>query len=137
MSVRTGVAVISIVSLGLLTAACSGASRPTGPSSSPSTTKPSELTRPAPGMSWLKVFPEQGAPRSAVALDVACLDNLGTVHSSVLDIRAVQGNPQGHQPWHLFGTATVRSDATPGRYQISTTCGADELSAAFTVVPAP
>jgi hypothetical protein len=137
MSVRIGIAVVSIVSLGMLVAACSGASRPAAPSSSPSPAEPSELARPAPAVSWLRVFPQQGAPRSAVALDVACLDNLGPVHSPVLDIRTVQGNPQGHQPWHLFGTATVRSDAQPGRYQISASCGADELSAAFTVLPAP
>jgi hypothetical protein len=87
-------------------------------------------------MSWLRVSPEQGAPSAAVALDVACLDNLGAVHSPVLAIGIVQGDPAGHQPWHLFGAATVRPDAAPGRYQISATCGADELSAAFTVLPA-
>ena len=69
-----------------------------------------------------------------MSLDLACLDNLGAVRSPVLDIGALKGNPEGHQPWHLFGTAIVRSDATPGRYQISAACGATELSAAFTVV---
>jgi hypothetical protein len=71
-----------------------------------------------------------------VSLDVACLDNLGAVRSPVLDIGALKGNPDGHQPWHLFGPGTVRSDAAPGRYQISATCGTAELSTAFTVVPA-
>ncbi|MGH3778834.1 MAG: hypothetical protein ACRDRR_24375 [Pseudonocardiaceae bacterium] len=88
-------------------------------------------------MSWLKVAPERGTPNSAVSLDVACLDNLGAVQSPVLDIGSLNGNPDGHQPWHLFGTATVRPDAAPGRYQVSTTCGASELSTDFTVVAGP
>jgi hypothetical protein len=70
-------------------------------------------------------------------LDVACLDNLGTVRSPVLDIGALQPDPAGHQPWHLLGTATVHSDAAPGQYPISATCGAATLTAAFTVVPHP
>jgi len=148
MNVRTGVVIVGIISLGLLTAACSAAPSPTEPSSMPaSPTDPlsaptrnaesSEPPMPAPGVSWLRVSPEQGAPGATVSLDVACLDNLGAVHSPVLDIGALKGNPEGHQPWHLFGTATVRSDAASGRYQISATCGADELSTAFTVVPVP
>jgi hypothetical protein len=84
----------------------------------------------------LRVSPEQGAPGSAVSLDVACLDNLGAVHSPVLDIGVLRGNPNGHQPWHLLGSGTVRLHAAPGRYQISVTCGAAELSAPFTVLPA-
>jgi hypothetical protein len=150
MSVRTFSAIAGVVSLGMLTTACSVAARPTEPSSSPGqstsssqstspsqTAEPPELTTSVPGLSWLRVSPEQGAPGSAVSLDVACLDNLSAVHSSVLDVGALKGNPDGHQPWHLFGTATVRSDAKPGRYSVSTTCGASELSTAFTVLPAP
>ncbi len=139
MSVRTSFAAVSIVSLGVLTAACSGEAGPiTEPSSSPTrATEPSEVTPPVPSVSWLRVSPEQGAAGSAVSLDVACLDNLGAVNSPVLDIGPLKGNPDGHQPWHLFGTATVRSDAAPGRYRISATCGASELSTGFTVVPAP
>jgi hypothetical protein len=134
MSIRTFVAAVS---LGVLTAACSMAATPSVPSSSPSrSTEPAKLPAPALGVSWLRVSPPQGAPGSTVSLDVACLDNLGAVRSPVLDIGALKGNPDGHQPWHLSGTATVRSGADPGRYQISAPCGADELSAAFTVVPA-
>ncbi|MEO7196453.1 MAG: hypothetical protein ABIZ05_16840 [Pseudonocardiaceae bacterium] len=116
----------AIISLGVLTAACS-------PSTSSSHTTPP--LAPALGMSWLRVSPGQGAPGAAVALDVACLDNLGAVRSPVLDIGELKGNPDGHQPWHLFGTATVRPNATPGRYQITTTCGQTTLTAAFTVTP--
>lgn len=83
----------------------------------------------------MRVAPEQGVAGSAVSLDVACLDNLGTVHSPVLDIGALNGDPEGHQPWHQFGAATIRSDAAPGRHQIFATCGAEELSTAFTVLP--
>lgn len=151
MSVRTGVAIASIVVLGVLAVGCSGAARPSEPSSPPSSTaqppnvqppdaQPPELSptpTAAPGVSWLRVTPEQGAPGSPVSLDVACLDDLGAVHSPVLDIGALKGNPDGHQPWNVFGTATVRPDAAPGRYQISASCGASELSAAFTVVAAP
>jgi hypothetical protein len=72
-----------------------------------------------------------------VSLDVACLDGLGAVHSPVLDIGALKGNADGHEPWNVFGTATVRSDAAPGRYQISASCGAGELSAVFTVLAPP
>lgn len=146
MSVRAFFAIASIVSLGVLTAACS---RPSEPGSSPSRSTessgplsvlpsgpPSGLPTSSPGVSWLRVSPEQGAPGSAVSLDVACLDNLGAVRSPVLDIGALKGNPDGHQPWHLFGTATVRSDAAPGRYQVSTTCGTIELSTTFTVLRA-
>jgi hypothetical protein len=85
----------------------------------------------------LRVTPQQGTPGSTVSLDLACLDNVGVVHSPVLDIGALNGNPEGHQPWRLFGTATVRSNAASGHYQISTTCGADELSTEFTVIAPP
>lgn len=136
MSVRTCTVVLSV---GILSAACSVAAKlePAGPTvsgSSPSrTVEPSTL--PAPGVSWLRVSPEQGAPGAAVSLDVACLDSLGAVLSPVLDIGALKANPEGHQPWHLVGPATVRPDAKPGRYQISVTCGAGEVSATFSVVP--
>jgi hypothetical protein len=150
MGVRAFFAIASIVSLGVLTAACS---RPSEPGASPSrsavpselpsglpsglpTVLPSGLPTSAPGVSWLRVSPEQGAPGSAVSLDVACLDSLGAVRSPVLDIGALKGNPDGHQPWHLAGTATVGSDAAPGRYQVSTTCGTIELSTTFTVLGA-
>lgn len=133
--------VFAIVSLGVLVSACSG---PSGPSPLPSRTVTALPTTALPttalpatsGVGWLRVSPEQGAPGSAVSLDVACLDKLGVVHSPVLDIGALKGNPDGHQPWHLFGPGTVSSDAAPGRYQVSATCGAAELSTAFTVVPA-
>jgi hypothetical protein len=145
MSVRIAVAAVSIVTLGVLGAACSAPTRPTEPRSSPSPPSPSpmspnpttETPPPAPGVSWLRVSPEQGAPGSPVSLDVACFDGLGAVHSPVLDIGALKGNPDGHQPWNVFGTATVRSDAAPGRYQISASCGGGELSAALTVVAPP
>jgi hypothetical protein len=133
MGIRAFVTITSIVSValvGVLTVACSR------PSERPSEPSPPLSLPSTPGVSWLRVVPEQGAPGSAVSLDVACLDNLGAVHSPVLTIGALRGNPNGHQPWHLFGSGTVRSDAAPGRYQISTTCGAAELSAPFTVLPA-
>ncbi|MGH3719784.1 MAG: hypothetical protein ACRDRI_13300 [Pseudonocardiaceae bacterium] len=132
MSVRAFFAIAGIVGVGVLTGACAGPSEPS--SSSSHTTELPGRTTSAPGVNALTVSPEQGAPGSAVSLDVACLDNLGLVRSLVLDIGALKGDPEGHQPWHLFGTATVRSDAAPGRYQISAACGATELSAAFTVV---
>ncbi|MGH3752673.1 MAG: hypothetical protein ACRDRP_08255 [Pseudonocardiaceae bacterium] len=88
-------------------------------------------------MSWLRVSPEQGAVGSAVSLDVACLDDLGAVTSPVLDIGPLRGNPDGHQPWRLFGTATVASDAAAGRYRVSATCGVGDVSTGFTVVSAP
>jgi len=134
MSVWGGFAVFSIVGLGVLSAACSGAasSGRTGP-----ITEPSAAPTGVPSVSWLRVAPEQGTANSAVSLDVACLDNLGAVQSPVLDIGPLQGNPDGHQPWHLFGTATVRPDAAPGRYRVSATCGTSELSTVFTVVAGP
>jgi hypothetical protein len=100
-------------------------------------TEPSSAPIGVPSVSWLRVSPEQGAPSSVVSLDVACLDDLGTVQSPVLEIGPLKGNPEGHQPWHLFGTATVRPDAAPGRYRVAATCGASELSTDFTVVAAP
>lgn len=137
VSVRAFVAIAGIISLGMPIAACSGPSEPTSEQAGPSRT-----ATPLPPMpsareeSWLRVSPEQGAPGSAVSLDVACLDKLGAVLSPVLDIGALKGNPDGHQPWHLFGAGIVRSDAPSGRYQVSATCGAVELSTAFTVAPA-
>ena len=98
--------------------------------------EPSSSADAAPSVSWLRATPGQGAPNSAVSLDVACLDDLGAVQSPVLDIGPLKGNPEGHQPWRLLGTATVRSDAVAGRYRIVTTCGASELSTDFTVVAA-
>jgi hypothetical protein len=155
MRVRSGVAIASIVVLELFGAACAGAARPAEPSRpSPSpgltveprtTAEPSEPpstpaltpTPAAPGANWLRVTPQQGAPGSTVSLDLACLDNVGAVHSPVLDIGALKGNPEGHQPWRLFGTATVRSNAASGQYQISTTCGANEVSTDFIVIAPP
>jgi hypothetical protein len=99
--------------------------------------EPSSSANAAPSVSWLQATPGQGTPNSAVSLDVACLDNLGTVQSPVLDIGPLQGNPEGHQPWRLLGTAIVRPDAVAGRYRIVTTCGASELSTDFTVVAGP
>lgn len=86
-------------------------------------------------MSWLRLSPQQGSPGSAVSLDVACLDTLGAVHSPILDIGPLAGNPDGHQPWRQFGTATVRAGASPGRYPVSATCGTGAVSATFTVTP--
>jgi hypothetical protein len=139
MSVRTGVIAVSIVSVGVFAVACSESARSiTEPSSSPPrATEPSELAMPGTVVSWLRLSPEQGAAGSVVSIDVACLDKLGAVNSSVLDIGPLRGNPDGHQPWRLFGSATVRSDAAPGRYRTSATCGASELSTGFTVVPSP
>jgi hypothetical protein len=88
-------------------------------------------------MSWLRVAPQEGLRGATVKVDVACLDVLGAVHSPVLDIGALQPDPNGHQPWHLFGTAMVRPDAAPGSYPVSAACGAQQLSATFTVVPHP
>jgi hypothetical protein len=139
MSVRTSFIAVSIVSAGVFAAACSEAARSIiEPSSSPTrATEPSEPTTPETVVSWLRLSPEQGAAGSAVSVDVACLDNLGAVSSPVLDIGPLKGNPDGHQPWRLFGSATVRSDAAPGRYRISAPCGGSELSTGFTVVPPP
>jgi hypothetical protein len=135
--VRAFIAIAGIVSLGMPIAACSGPSEPTPEKAGPSRTATPLLSPPSTGgMSWLRVSPEQGAPGSAVSLDVACLDKLGAVLSPVLTIGALKGNPDGHQPWHLFGAGTIRSDTVPGRYKVSATCGAVELSTAFTVVPA-
>ncbi|MGH3828997.1 MAG: hypothetical protein ACRDRS_00880 [Pseudonocardiaceae bacterium] len=133
MSVRVFFAIVSIVSLGVLTSACSRSSEPGSALSR--TTASLEPAPSAGGVSWLRVSPGQGAPGAAVTLDVACLDNLGAVRSPVLNIGELKGNPDGHQPWHLFGPATVRPTATPGQYQITTTCGQTTLSAAFTVAP--
>lgn len=99
--------------------------------------EPSSSADAAPSVSWLRATPGQGAPNSTVSLDVACLDNLGTVQSPVLDVGSLRGNPDGHQPWRLLGTATVRPDAVAGRYRVVATCGADELSTDFTVVAGP
>jgi hypothetical protein len=141
MSVRNVVAAVSIVSVGVLAAACAGTPEPAAVRPSPSrTTAPAEATTtpaPAPGMSWLRLSPQEGLRGATVKLDVACLDDLGAVHSPVLDIGALQPDPNGHQPWHLLGTATVRPDAAPGAYPVSASCGTQQLSAHFTVVPHP
>ena len=139
MSVRTGFIAVSLVSVVVCAAACSESARSiTEPSSSPPrATELSELATPGTVVSWLRLLPEQGAAGSVVSVDVACLDNLGAVNSPVLDIGPLKGNPDGHQPWRLFGSATVRPDAAPGRYWTSATCGASELSTGFTVVPPP
>jgi hypothetical protein len=130
MSVRMRMAVIS---LGVVAVACSAVPPP----GQPGTPVSRISTPPEPGVSWLRVAPQEGLRGATVSLDVACLDNLGTVHSPVLDIGALQADPAGHQPWHLTGTATVHSDAAPGQYPISATCGSENLSAVFTVVPHP
>jgi hypothetical protein len=129
MSVRTVFAAFRLVILGVLIAGCSGTAK--------STTEHSELTTPGTSVSWLKVSPEQSAPSSVVSLDMACLDDFGAVQSPVLDVGSLHGNPEGHQPWHLVGTATVRPDAAPGRYRVSATCGGSELSTDFTVIAGP
>ena len=140
MTVRSVVATVGIVSVGVLTTACAGTPQPTDVRPSPSqTTAPSEATTPAPapGVSWLRLSPQEGLRGATVKLDVACLDDLGAVHSPVLEVGALQPDPNGHQPWHLLGTATVRPDAAPGAYPVSAACGTQQLAATFTVVPHP
>lgn len=144
MSVRTGSVSFSVVSVAVLCVACSGTAGPeaagsgaAGPEAARPEAQPGSSPADAPPVGWLRVAPEQGTPNSAVSLDVACLDDLGAVRSPVLDTGPLQGDPEGHQPWHLFGTATVRPDAAPGRYRVSAACGAGELSADFTVVAGP
>ncbi len=143
MSVRTDFVALSIVSLGILSAACSAsvnsgsATEASGSGAARPIAEPSPAPIGVPSVSWLKVAPEQGTPNSAVSLDVACLDNLGAVQSQVLDVGQLQGNPEGHQPWRLYGTATVRPDAAPGSYRVSATCGASELATDFTVAAGP
>ncbi|MBV9059545.1 MAG: hypothetical protein JO296_07845 [Pseudonocardiales bacterium] len=141
MRVRIVVASVSIASVGMLAAACAGAASRTDVRSTPSrtTTSPVPATTPAPtsGGSWLRLSPQEGLRNATVKLDVACLDDLGAVRSPVLDVAALQPDPNGHQPWHLFGTATVRPDAPLGAFPVSATCGTQQLTATFTVVPHP
>lgn len=131
----------AVVGVGVLAAACAGAPRPAEvtPPPSPGTTPPVPTTTPAsvPGVSWLRLMPQEGLRGATVKLDVACLDDLSAVHSPVLDVGALEPDPNGHQPWHVFGTATVRPDAALGAYPVSATCGTQQLSATFTVVPHP
>lgn len=134
MRVRIGFAAVSIVGLGLLSAACAGHA---GPGAARPLAEPSSSAEGAPSVSWLRATPGQATPNSAVSLDVACLDDLGAVQSPVLDIGPLQGNPEGHQPWRLLGTATVRPEAAPGRYRIIATCGDGELATDFIVVAGP
>ncbi|MGH3821747.1 MAG: hypothetical protein ACRDRA_02715 [Pseudonocardiaceae bacterium] len=134
MSVRMRVAIVSV---GVVAVACSAAPTPSEPSPPVEASGPTTTPAPDPGVSWLRVSPQEGLRGATVSLDVACLDTPGTVRSPVLDLGALQPDPAGHQPWHQTGTATVRSDAAPGQYPISVTCGTETLSAAFTVVPHP
>jgi hypothetical protein len=138
---RIVVATAGIVGVGMLAAACAGTASRIDVRSTPSpiTTSPVPATTPAPtsGESWLRLSPQEGLRNATVKLDVACLDDLGAVHSPVLDVAALQPDPNGHQPWHLFGTATVRPDAPFGTFPVSATCGTQQLTATFTVVPHP
>ena len=134
MDVRAGVVVLG---LGVLAAACAGNPRPAEVSPPPSRTTVLTTPSPAPGVSWLRLSPQEGLRGATVKLDVACLDELGPVQSPVFDVGALQPDPSGHQPWHVFGTATVRPDAAFGPHQVAATCGAQQLSATFTVVPHP
>ncbi|HEY6422816.1 MAG TPA: hypothetical protein VIY28_06125 [Pseudonocardiaceae bacterium] len=138
MNVRIGVVAVRILTVGVLTAACSSAAGPPiEPSSAPGhpASSAGPLEPATPPVRWLRVSPELVAPGSTVSLNVACLDKLGPVSSPALDIGPLKGNPDGHQPWNLFGAATVHSNAAPGPYRVSATCGPDELSAPVTVTP--
>ncbi len=137
----TVVASVGIASVGMLAVACTGTPSPTDVRSSPGRTVtpqvPTTTPSPALGESWLRLSPQEGLRNATVKLDVACLDDLGAVRSPVLDVGALQPDPNGHQPWHLFGTATVRPDAPVGAFPVSATCGVRQLTATFTVVPHP
>jgi hypothetical protein len=141
MRARTVVVSVSIAGVGLLAAACAGNTSSTEVKVSPSrtSTPAMQATTPesAPGASWLRLSPQEGLRNATVKLDVACLDDLGAVHSPVLDVGALQPDPNGHQPWHVFGTATVRPDAPFGAFPVSANCGPQQLTATFTVVPHP
>ncbi|HZS21726.1 MAG TPA: hypothetical protein VFA63_12175, partial [Pseudonocardiaceae bacterium] len=138
MRVWTVVASVGIASVGMLAVACTGTPSPTDVRSSPGRTVtpqvPTTTPSPALGESWLRLSPQEGLRNATVKLDVACLDDLGAVRSPVLDVGALQPDPNGHQPWHLFGTATVRPDAPVGAFPVSATCGVRQLTATFTVV---
>ncbi|MGH4026408.1 MAG: hypothetical protein ACRDRV_17675 [Pseudonocardiaceae bacterium] len=84
-------------------------------------------------MSWLEMDPEQGMPGTTVYFDVACQDDLGPLSSSAFNFGPLQGDPEGHQPWHLYGTGTVR-DVAPGYYDVTATCGSDQLANTFRVL---
>jgi hypothetical protein len=141
MRVRTVAASIGIASVGMLAAACAGTASPTDGRTTPSRATappvPATTSASAPGENWLRLSPQEGLRNATVKLDVACLDELGAVHSPVLDVGALQPDPNGHQPWHVFGTATVRPDAPVGAFPVAASCGTQQLTATFTVVPHP
>lgn len=75
------------------------------------------------------------APRGAtVTVQAACDTEPGPVTSPALSMGPLRRDPNGHQPWALRATGTVRPNAEPGPHPVMVTCGEQTLRATFTVL---
>ncbi|MBP2471831.1 hypothetical protein JOF53_000703 [Crossiella equi] len=82
---------------------------------------------------FVVVTPAQGTAGQHVTVQVGCPRQPDPVVSRALALGALTRDPQGHQPWALRATGTVRRDVTPGVYEVSTTCTGVALRTTFVV----
>lgn len=107
------------------------ATAPLSTSSSPAAASTSSAT-PAPVPRWIEVSPSSGSPGDRLSVEIACDVQPGAIRSMALTATTPQRNADGHQPWALFATATVRPVAA-GRYPVTVTCGGQQLATTLTV----
>jgi hypothetical protein len=73
-----------------------------------------------------------------VAAQASCAEtDEATLSSPVLQTVTLAPDPEGHQPWALHGSTTVRDDAEPGDYPVSAHCAAGPVETTLTVLAAP
>jgi hypothetical protein len=87
----------------------------------------------------ISVVPTKGVAGSKVSVNVICVD-LQPVTSAALTIGEVAALPGGGEGRPYFAVTGKVKNVKPGTYRVSTKCGAELISTAFTVLadkPAP
>ncbi|MEV4315230.1 hypothetical protein [Actinocrispum sp. NPDC049592] len=79
------------------------------------------------------VVPGVARPGQHVTVQVNCAAEGGSVRSAVLSAGRLAANPDGHQPWAVFATGTVKSTAKPGKYDVTTVCEGRTRTGTITV----
>ncbi|MPZ66692.1 MAG: hypothetical protein GEU83_14670 [Pseudonocardiaceae bacterium] len=101
-------------------------------STEPTTTEP----QPSDIEVTLALNPATVAPGQTVIATAACgAGDEATLASPVLAPVVLTADPDGHQPWALHGTTTVRQDAQPGDHDVVADCDGGAVSTVLTVLP--
>ncbi len=97
----------------------------------PATPVPTQPSAPLPV--WLKLSADSGHSGEKVSIQAACEDESGPLTTKALRVtKPLARNAEGHQPWALFGEASV-ADVRPGMYSVSFRCAGKLVATHFLV----